>query len=250
VGRADLRRLGAATLFGVFPGDVVDPTVGAFFGTIPVTLSPTTPVGRYAELVTAISNPNYRIAPAPNFPGTLIISTSDSGQTPGLNVINSPTGTGYNVGGFDELLPEFVTSCDLGPNLPDPNSFSDPEAALKAISQAVENFFRRCENPTKETIADALDKYAADLAILAPRLPPALRNIPDIVVDAARRVRAARSRTEAVAVLRQTIIAVHKEIALVLSEDPATRSREVHDGEAVAGALDGATVALVNSGGL
>ncbi len=50
--------------------------------------------------------------------------------------------------------------------------------------------------------------------------------------------------------LRQTVAAVHKEIALVLSDDPQTRGREVRDGDVVAGALDGTTVALVNSGSL
>jgi hypothetical protein len=63
-------------------------------------------------------------------------------------------------------------------------------------------------------------------------------------------VRAARSRTEAVAVLRQTIAAVHETIALVLSEDPETRGRETRDGGVVGDALESATVALVNSGGL
>ena len=74
--------------------------------------------------------------------------------------------------------------------------------------------------------------------------------MPAIVAEGARRVRAARSRTEAVALLRQTVAAVHKEISLVLSEDPETRSREVRDGDVIAGALDGATATLVNSGGL
>ena len=135
-------------------------------------------------------------------------------------------------------------------SLPDPNRFADPEAALRAISHALDNYFKRCENPTQATIADALDAYAAKLQVLAPRLPPALRNVPAIIAEGARRVRAARSRTEAVAVLHQTVAAVHKEIALVLSEDPQTRSREVRDGDVIAGALGGASVALVNSGGL
>ena len=57
--------LGAATLFGVLPGEMVVQTVGAFLGATPVALTPLTPQGVYAELVTAISNPNYRLAPAP-----------------------------------------------------------------------------------------------------------------------------------------------------------------------------------------
>ena len=104
-----------------------------------------------------------------------------------------------------------------------------PDAALRAISHALDNYFKRCENPTQATIADALDAYAARLQVL----PPALRNVPAIIAEGARRVRAARSRTEAVAVLHETVAAVHKEIALVLSEDPQTRSHEVRDGDVI-----------------
>jgi filamentous hemagglutinin family protein len=250
--------LGPATLFGVLPGDVVIPTVDAFLGAAPIALSPFTPVGRYAQLVTAISNPNYRVAPGPNFPGVLTVSAptanpgapSDPGFLPGLTQINNPAQTEYDVGGYEQVLPHFTVACNEPPSLPDPNRFSDPDQALRAISQSMENYFRRCQNPTQTTIGDALDAYAAKLQVLAPRLPPALRNVPAIVAEGAKRVRAAASRAEAVAVLRQTVAAVHKEIALVLSDDPQTRSREVRDGDVIAGALGDANVALVNSGGL
>ena len=247
--------LGAATLFGVLPGDTVDPTVGAFMGTLQIPLDPFTPVGQYAQLVTALSNPNYVIAPLGNSPGTLTVKPTtvlpfDPGFLPGLTRINNPAQTEYDVGGYEQVLPHFTVACDEPPPLPDPNRFSDPDQALRAISQSLENYFRRCQNLTQATIADALDEYAAKLRILAPRLPPALRNVPAIVAEGARRVRAARSRSEAVAVLHQTVAAIHKEIALVLSEDPQTRGRELRDGDVVAGALDRTSVALVNSGGL
>ena len=165
-------------------------------------------------------------------------------------MINNPAQTEYDVGGYEQVLPHFTVACDEPPPLPDPNRLRDPDQALRAISQSLENYFRRCQNLTQATIADALDEYAAKLRILAPRLPPALRNVPAIVAEGARRVRAARSRSEAVAVLHQTVAAIHKEIALVLSEDPQTRGRELRDGDVVAGALDRTSVALVNSGGL
>ena len=185
-----------------------------------------------------------------NSAGRLTVSApTDPGFLPGLTQINNPAGGGYDLGAFGDLLQDF-SSCEEPPSLPDPNRFADPEAALRAISHALDNYFKRCENPTQATIADALDAYAARLQVLAPRLPPALRNVPAIIAEGARRVRAARSRTEAVAVLHETAAAVHKEIALVLSEDPQTRSHEVRDGDVIAGALGGASVALVNSGGL
>ena len=247
--------LGAASLFGVLPGDTVDPTVGAFLGSLQIPLNPFTPVGQYAQLVTALSNPNYVIAPLGNSPGTLTVKPTtvlpfDPGFLPGLTLINNPAQTEYDVGGYEQVLPHFTVACNEPPPLPDPNRFSDPDQALRAISQSLENYFRRCQNMTQATIADALDEYAAKLRILAPRLPPALRNVPEIVAEGARRVRAARSRSEAIAVLHQTVAAIHKEIALVLSEDPQTRGRELRDGDVVAGALDRTSVALVNSGGL
>ena len=66
--------LGAATLNGVLAGDTVTATTGAFTGATPVTLAPTTPVGTYAEEVTALSDPNYRLAPRGSTPGVLTIS--------------------------------------------------------------------------------------------------------------------------------------------------------------------------------
>ena len=101
--------LGPATLFGVLPGDVVVPTVGRLSGTLPVPLNPLTPVGQYVELVTALSNPDYRIAPAPNFPGILTITAatanpgapSDPGFLPGLTQINNPAPSEAGVGGID-----------------------------------------------------------------------------------------------------------------------------------------------------
>ena len=249
--------LGVASLFGVLPGDTVDPTVGAFLGALQIPLNPFTPVGQYAQFVTALSNPNYTIAASGNSPGTLTVKPTtvaflpfDPGFLPGLTLINNPAKTEYDVGGYEQVLPHFTVACNEPPSLPDPNRFSDPDQALRAISQSLENYFRRCQNPTQATIADALDAYAAKLQVLTPRLPPALRNVPAIVAEGARRVRAARSRSEAIAVLHQTVAAIHKEITLVLSEDPQTRGRELRDGDMVAGALDRTSVALVNSGGL
>ena len=191
--------------------------------------------------MTALSNPNYVIAPLGNSPGTLTVKPTtvlpfDPGFLPGLTLINNPAQTEYDVGGYEQVLPHFTVACNEPPPLPDPNRFSDPDQALRAISQSLENYFRRCQNMTQAAIADALDEYAAKLK-LAPRLPPALRNVPEIVAEGARRVRAARSRSEAIAVLHQTVAAIHKEIALVLSEDPQTRGRELRDGDVVAGAL-------------
>ena len=249
------------TISGVQPGVAgafLPDTAGAVFSGAPLVFSAGSPASAPSTAVP------YPIIVGP---GSLVIGDGygfaanngllfvlplpfDPGFLPGLTQINNPAASEYDVGGYEQVLPHFAVACNEPPSLPDPNRFTDPDAALRAISQSLENYFRRCQNPTQATIADALEAYAAKLQVLAPRLPPALRNVPAIIAEGARRVRAARSRTEAVAVLRQTIAAVHKEIALVLSEDPATRSREVRDGDVVAGALGRTSVALVNSGGL
>ncbi len=213
----------------------------------PITVAPGTFTVSNDYALVLDSTGKLTVAPIPTAnPG----APTDPGFLPGLTQINNPAQTEYDVGGYEQVLPRFTVNCNEPPSLPDPNRYSDPDQALRAISQSLENYFRRCQNPTQTTIADALDAYAAKLQVLAPRLPPALRNVPTIIAEGARRVRAARSRTEALAVLRQTIAAVHKEIALVLSEDPGTRSRELRDGDVIEGALGATSVALVNSGGL
>jgi hypothetical protein len=213
----------------------------------PITVAPGTFTVSNDYALVLDSTGKLTVAPIPTAnPG----APTDPGFLPGLTQINNPAQTEYDVGGYEQVLPRFTVNCNEPPSLPDPNRYSDPDQALRAISQSLENYFKHCQNPTQTTIADALDTYAAKLQVLAPRLPPALRNVPTIIADGARRVRAARSRTEAVAVLRQTIAAVHKEIALVLSEDPGTRSRELRDGDVITGALGATSVALVNSGGL
>ena len=113
-------------------------------------LNPLTPVGQYAELVTAISNPNYRIAPAPNFPGVLtspprppipelrrsrVPARPDADQQPGAE--RSPTSAESS-----RCSRISAVDCNEPPSLPDPNRYSDPDAALRAISQAMENYFR------------------------------------------------------------------------------------------------------------
>ena len=146
--------LGATTLFGVLPGDTVDPTVGAFKGSLQIPLNPFTPVGQYLQMVTALSNPNYVIAASGNSPERLRLRLRrspslpfDPGFLPGLTQINNPAQTEYDVGGYEQVLPHFMVACNEPPSLPDPNAYSDPDAALRAISQAMENYFRRCQNP-------------------------------------------------------------------------------------------------------
>ncbi len=248
--------LGPASLSGIVPGDVVDPTVGAFFGPIHIIPNPLTPPGAYLQDVTALSNPNYSIATSGNLPGVLTIINSPELSTvapslvyPGSQLQSGPAAAAA-AGAAAGLGFKSAISCDAGPLLSAPRLYSDPANAVKALSNMVSQFIEQCERPTQANVADALDQYADALAKVAPSFPPELRNLPTIVHEAARRVRAAPNKAAAVAVLRQTVATIRKEISLVRSEDPDVQSRQIRDGEAVAETLTVAGEALVNSGGL
>ena len=234
--------LGAATLTGVLANDTVNATVGAFTGATPVALSPTTPVGKYSERVTSLSNPNYFISPNGDSPGVLTIDLQiRPGQTPGP--YSPPAGPSWN--GFLDVWPSLATTCSAGPQLPDPNRYSDPEAALRALSKAMTSYCERCSDPTLESLSAALEKYAAALRLVAPRLPPQLRNLPDIVEQAARKVRSARSISEAVGALSTAIQAVNKDIALLRAENPDTAPAKSHVGVEVGATLEQVKIKLL-----
>lgn len=69
-------------------------------------------------------------------------------------------------------------------------------------------------------IADALDAYAAELDGLAPSLPPKLRTLPGIVHDAAARVRAAKTKAEAIRALKAAQAQVSHTLAMLRADDP------------------------------
>ncbi len=136
------------------------------------------------------------------------------------------------------------SSCGAGPNLPDPDLWSDAGDGVKAISRATKSYIMGCHCDTQACIADALDKYAAALAVVAPRLPRELQNLPSLVSNAARRVRAARTKAAAVAILKETIAHVHKEIELVRADDPDTLRRQTRGGTFAEGTLETAAIKL------
>jgi hypothetical protein len=91
---------------------------------------------------------------------------------------------------------------------------------VESISAQAESTISVCWLDSPDCIADALDRYAAALQQIAPRLPPALRSLPGIVARAARKARAASSPQEAVLILRHAIAQVHKSIALLRADEP------------------------------
>ena len=82
-------------------------------------------------------------------------------------------------------------ACGAELRLSDATAYANAVDGLAAVSAETQNYIERCGCATQACIADALDKYAAELKKVAPRLPRALRSLPQVVAAAARKVRAA-----------------------------------------------------------
>jgi hypothetical protein len=140
-------------------------------------------------------------------------------------------------------------SCAVGPTLPALPTFSEAGDDVKALSRATESYIRNCGCTAQDCIANALDTYAEALAQVTPRLPPQLQDEAYVVAQAARRVRAARSKAEAQRALHDAIAIIHKDIELVKAEDP-DHPRLTRGGDFVAETLNVASLALEKGGGL
>ena len=140
-------------------------------------------------------------------------------------------------------------SCEVGLSLPTLPTFSEAGDDVKTLSRATEAYIRNCECATQACVADALDKYAEALAQVTPRLPPQLQDEANVVAQAARRVRAARTKAEALHALHDAIAIIHKDVELVKAEDP-DHPRLTRGGDFVAETLNVASLALEKGGGL
>ena len=212
-------------------------------------MTPSLPTGVYAERVTALSNGNYTIAATGNSPGDLTVSLyANTGLPPALiNWAPSTAGGGIDLGYFENQLSATQNSCNFGADLPDPNRFSDPKAALQALSTSMEKMFELCQNMTPSTIADALDAYADRLEVLAPRLPPQLRTLPQIIRKAAQNIRNAKTPGEAVKAVGAAIAEVHKAIALLRAENPDVARAGAEESKSVDSALNAARISLLRA---
>ena len=151
-------------------------------------------------------------------------------------------------------IPGGASTCGVDLQLPDAATFSDPAAAILAISAATSQYVERCRDASQEDIANALDRYADALEIIIQKLPPKLRaqlrHIPALVRAAAVRARAAPTRAAAVRVLKQTVAQVHREIMLVRAEDPDSQRIRNAVNTGVSGVLNSAAVALARAEGI
>ena len=118
-------------------------------------------------------------------------------------------------------------------NMPTAPDAGDDGALVETISAEAAAAIDQCDYETPYCVADALDNYAATLRRIAPQLPPRLRALPNIIARAASRVRASRSREEAVKAVNTAIAEVRKTIALLKADDPLTRKAGTRDGALV-----------------
>ena len=107
-----------------------------------------------------------------------------------------------------------------------------------------------CEIDTPRCVADALESYAAALQQLEPYLPPRLRTLPSIITRAAKKVRSAKTKAEAVRAIRTAIAEVHKSISLLKADDTASRQVSTRAGELVVETLQVANDKLEKAVGL
>jgi len=89
--------------------------------------------------------------------------------------------------------------------MPATSATDDVGSTVETMSAEAAAVIDRCDYQTPYCVADALDSYAAALRRIAPQLPPRLRVLPNIIAKAASRVRASRSREEAVNAVRTAI---------------------------------------------
>ncbi len=141
-------------------------------------------------------------------------------------------------------------ACGGGLVLETPASSGDVGDAVMELSRETQTYIKECQCVSQQCVADALDQYAEALAVVAPRLPRQLRDMPSLVARAARRVRAARTTAEAITALHQAIAVIHKDVSLVRAEDPATQRSETRSGDFVAETLSVASLSLEKAGGL
>jgi hypothetical protein len=141
------------------------------------------------------------------------------------------------------------------PSIDAPTTTSDPGDNGRGVKQATEEAeeaIAACPDDPESVrcLAAVLDAYAQTLRELSPHLPPALRSLPDIVARAARSVRHAKSKPQALAALRVAIAQVHKTLSLAKADDPVLRRVETRDGALVAETLAVAGDKLEKAAGL
>lgn len=156
-------------------------------------------------------------------------------------------------------------ACGAPLDLPDTSWYSDPVNGVELLSQQTQNYIAFCGCNTQSCVAGALDKYADALeqALTPPSPPPglaplpprpterALRDLPRIVREAAKQVRAAKTPHSAQKALQAAIAIVQKTVTktipLMRAVDPDAKKAATRGAGLVADTLEAARVALMRA---
>jgi hypothetical protein len=104
-----------------------------------------------------------------------------------------------------------------------------------------------CGDEDLHCIASALDRYADAIRVLTPK---PLLGLPDVVSHAARRIRRAKTKAQAVAAMRRAVAEVRGTICLLKADDPMALNAETRAASFVTETLDVATSKLEKAVGL
>ena|SRR5579863_724296 len=129
-------------------------------------------------------------------------------------------------------------------------SFGGLAQTVKGMAKETNRYLENCHCPDAECVAEALDNLAGALQEIGPQLPPQVADLPTIVLEAARKVRAARTRAQVHAAIGAAIATLNAKIKLLTVDDPDARSDGVRSAKYVEGSLTVAEVALTRVSGL
>jgi hypothetical protein len=127
---------------------------------------------------------------------------------------------------------------------------ADPSVAVQNAATQAQDAISACQRDDLQCLADALDAYAEALRELSPALPPPLRKLPDIISKAARGVRTAKTKGQAVRAIKVAIAEVNKAISLLNAGDSFTLSVQTREGTLVEQTLEVASAKLEKATGL
>jgi hypothetical protein len=180
----------------------------------------------------------------------VVLATGAQAQTAGGASGAAAASSSGPSGGSIRRSAEDPNGCGGGLVFGAPPTFGEASDAVKELSRATQVYIKECRCVTQDCVADALDQYAQALAALAPRLPKELQETPEIVARAARRVRAAKTKAEAVKALNQAAALIHKDMTLVRAEEPDAQQRQTRSGVFVVDTLNVASLSLEKGGAL
>ena len=194
---------------------------------------PPSPVPSNPALIADASPFLDHLLPFPNVnlfnpPDTINFGLSGGGPTLGTgNVLDAARTTLDSLERSASSLEEKIAQCE--------RDFGQDPRKAKAYTTCVGNAL--------EGFADALDSRILSL-------PGPMKGVSAIVRDAARKVRNAKTISEARASVRAAVVEVRKAIALIRADEPGVAQLQIRQGNVIASALENVDLKLAKAVGL